>query len=527
MKNYFLIELYFLETKNNKKSYFIYGLALPVLTKYKQIIQEFAVESTKIYEKNDSLLLHCYKSIVNIDINKCFSENKINLFLLNKEINLELSYVDSSTSLRNRKDTYLIEDEIESPIESFAKVTSYHTTDIISYIIKNIEFVDLKNILKTLQEKTNQSFYGGYLKKLGCFEVAEVQEWADGAIPFGIGFDKKLSKFYFYKDKEFKKNLKVVFICYSMLPPYEEHFNQLIYIGIDEDIKYFDIIDKDYNYRYTVYDEEGNLLHDNSVNFVPEINFGIYNLSSQDRIKICDNFSKKNEYLEFKTIKGLNSGFSVSRLSELDKFYMNLNCAISNDKTFSKLGCCFKRTKEGVSDFIRYINSIIEKSDTLYFIDPYISLDMLSLALRLDNSSVFITSNKVEPTNLDDKSQNISPIDLARKLEAKIYDLKNNYKSICDTSFYLLNNKFHDRYILIKHKYKNFVSEELYIISCSINSINNINKKNYEDSFIVQKLFADVAHKKMLYIKKLLDKCELLSKHSDSKVIIENEIKKF
>ena len=160
MKNYFLIELYFLETKNNKKSYFIYGLALPVLTKYKQIIQEFAVESTKIYEKNDSLLLHCYKSIVNIDINKCFSENKINLFLLNKEINLELSYVDSSTSLRNRKDTYLIEDEIESPIESFAKVTSYHTTDIISYI-KNIEFIDLKNILKTLQEKTNQSFYRG------------------------------------------------------------------------------------------------------------------------------------------------------------------------------------------------------------------------------------------------------------------------------------------------------------------------------------------------------------------------------
>lgn len=31
----------------------------------------------------------------------------------------------------------------------------------------------------------------------------------------------------------------------------------------------------------------------------------------------------------------------------------------------------------------------------------------------------------------------------------------------------------------------------------------------------------------MLYIKKLLDKCELISKHSDSKVIVENEIKKF
>ena len=467
--------LYFLGTKKNKTETFVYGLSLPTEAKKERT---FRGDKKGFIAKGKDLYL--FKSIKNvIDFN---NDNKLYFpkFYSHPDFSIraEIEFFDFKKFVQPYYSCF-VKEEVQSPINSLVNITSYYTKEIFDAKLDD----DTKiNLLKKLQDDTNQAFYGNYLR-IGCFEIGETFQWAEHNLPFGIKYDANKDQYYIYKDENYKENISVVLKGYSSY--FEKTYEKLLYLDKGEQQKYFDCKRLDnWNYRYSVYSEDGCLLHEDLVILCKKISIGISSIGGQTIID--DEYSTRDSSLivssESSNITSV--GVKVPDANEEITFIKDnldaLKELIKFDQVSEEEGRWFNKSQDLLSDIVKYINLLCIKAEQIIFIDPYADSDLICLSRRLNVQNIKIISCKTS-------NQDINTIKKRIEKQKLTYPPK----------YHFIKKEFHDRFIAFD------VADEREVY-CMPNSINAILKN---DDFLMLRLNGKVKLQAIKHIRYLESKC--------------------
>ncbi len=469
--------IFFLGDKENKYKIFVYGLSLPTNKKEKYVskLQKLC--------KIDNYNLYMLCAIT--EINNIIQDNTINLSIISDELP-QIKYLCSKKFIQPADPGEALS-YIKSPINSLTNITSYYTKEILTKEFLN---EDLIILLKQLNDILNQRFYGEYSKRLGCFEIGEIQTWAEDIIPFYFKFDKNNNDYIFHKRNDFKEDLYIVLKCY--LSDNEKIYENIKFVSkTDNDIQ-FNGIKEHWIYEASIYNNTGNLIHEEKYFYTKRIWLNICPKPS-NKIKIEDVYSEKDANLRtvdsaiFTTQSIVNNPYIDIKYDEIEKLHKNIEQRINNYKISEKEGAFFSE-KDKLNSIINYLNSINLKNDKIIIIDPYIDIDSLSLGLRLHSSELLVISSK-NPPHMPKSSikQNIQNILKVKK--------ENNINSI---KVHFIEKRFHDRFIIFFNNHE----KDIYSISNSVNSL----KTN--PNILITKLNGKVRFDVEKYLDTLIELCK-------------------
>lgn len=468
--------LYFIGTKQNPTETFVYGLSLSTKC---DIEYSLNMEDKGSIEPGKHLYLFRSVKIVsafiendNIDLTKFYSDEKH--ALPNRQF---IDFVQSKQFIQKHESCSL-EQEVESPIHSLVNMTSYYTKE---FFELNLDAETQINLLKKLSEDSNQPFYGNYAKRIGCLEIAETQKWAEKNLPFYIDYDKDKKQYSFVKTGDFDEDVHLVFKHYHSMK--EKAYERLVFIPQgSSNVPLDTIVDDDWGYKYSIYNKNGDLLHEDCSVFIKQISLNGLMLGSS--IKIQDKFSKRDQNLgEISTSSEFNT---VVKNRDIDKEieYLNtchdtLSKLVDDNKVSDKEGRWFDKSEDLIGDIINHLNSLHRQSSQIIIADPWADEDMPLLAIRLKTSNIKIISTK---------KANINKI---KKIKEQLQNIGGR------TQYHFINKEFHDRFIM----FKTGDETEVY---CLPNSINAMLKN---DDFLILRLNGKVKLQAISHINQLHGLC--------------------
>jgi len=251
--------------------------------------------------------------------------------------------------------------------------------------------------------------------------------------------------------------------------------------------------DDDLGFEYSVYNTNGELLHEDYVIFIKRLSFNVvFNGGSK---KVEDKFSKKDSKLT--NIPLRSERVSVVTPRDIDneiyclkEIHENLLRLINENKISEKEGKWFIKSENLLSDIIDYLNSQHTQDAEIIIIDPYADDDTVHLAIRLKTSKIkIISSCKSLPKQAFDT--NTERIKLIKR---QLNNMSYNTDTI---KYYFINKIFHDRFIM----FKNGKEIEIY---CLPNSLNAMLKN---DDFLILRLNGKVKQQAILHINQLNSLC--------------------
>lgn len=478
--------LYFLGTEHNKTEIFIYGLSLPTKCDIEYSLKP-ETHTINIFGKK----LYIFKSV--IDVKKGAFSPQIDLDIFYNKPKCKINHIINIVLKKDfiqKKERCNFDHEIESPISSLVNMTAYYTKEIFSQNFSNDDYL---NLLNKMSELSTQPFYGKYLNRLGCFEIAKVQSWAENDIPFGIKYDETKNQYYFYKDEVCPKKLYVVLKCYHTRM--EKAYEKMIYLSETQTNYYFDFFPTDdWGHKFSVYDEDGNLLHEDCVSYIRSIQFGLKALTGSQKIK--DAFSERDPKLD-SISSSHDSSFSVDspKVSKEEKYFENvyeeLNALVDETQKSDLNGCWFQKSKDNLSDIISYISKHFLNLEQVVIIDPYADSEIVNFSIRLPAKNVtVIASKKALAKSIIE--ENIKKIILLKDKIKKAQGFSDNSK------YYFVNKDFHDRFMLLTTSTKRDVF-------CLPNSINAMLKNN---DYLILRLQGKVREQALKHIDELISLCK-------------------
>jgi hypothetical protein len=480
--------LYFIGTKQNPVENFVYGLSVPT-----KCPKEYSLNIEDKGAIEDGKHLYLFRSVKNITD-----------YIENDNINLSIFYNNERHDIPNRKDLQFIQTKefiqkyetcpvkhgLQSPINSLVNLTCYYTKKLFEANLSNETII---NLLKKLAEDTSQNFYGDYARRIGCFEIVKTKPWAETNCPFYIEYNKEDKQYFFIKSIDFNEDLRVLFKCYYSTE--EKVYEKLVFIPKDNH-KFLlnDSFDDDLGFEYSVYNMDGDLLHEDYAIFLKRLTFN--STISGGSIKINDKFSQKDNNLskisrnsEFASVvknPNINAGIEY-----LNDNYDNLLNLIKEDTISEKEGRWFIKSNDLLSDIVNYLNSLHTQSSNIIIIDPYADDDTLHLSIRLKTSNIkVISSNKAIPSK--------DLINTRNKIEKIKKQLHYSECSADAVKYYFINKMFHDRFIIFK-------TGDIIEVYCLPNSLNTMLKN---DDFLILRLNGKVKLQAISHINNLNSLCK-------------------
>lgn len=474
--------LYFLGNKKDPTKTFVYGLSLPT-----QCPQEYSLKQEDLGCIVDNLRLYVFRAV-----------KKISPSALSDTIDLSLFYNTSAHHIDHiltplccekfiqKKESCNFDNEIESPIPSLVNITAYYTKEILNLKFNRTDYI---NLLQKLSAHINQPFYGNYLNRLGCLEIAKTQPWAEKFRPFGIEYDKDEKKYYFYRQAEFLEDIYVVFKCYRT--SIEKIYEKLILIPAKTTKYYFDLnVENEWGYKCSVYNRFGEILDEDCVSYVRSVNINLSTISAIRKIK--DAFSERDSELS-EIPCNISQSFTIqnpnleTNKKELEDFYTYLEGIIKEDSISEQEGFWFKRGQHKLSDIIKYLTVQFPNPDEIIIIDPYADMDTINLSIRLPANQIIVIANKKALSN----KENIQKIKLLKKRIKETSGISDR------STYYYINKEFHDRFIISK-------KDDTIEVYCFPNSINAI-LKNYD--FLILRLRGKVKEEAIQHMYNLISLC--------------------
>lgn len=497
--------LYFLEDGTQKIKIFIYGITLP-----SQNNTAMSSKPRKIAVLSNGMTFNCYFSNQDLDLMSLISTQQINFQNLNRFVGTSINYFQYSQVIQNKNHYNL--DIPSSPTASSLKMNIYYTNDFFEY--NNGFFLNINNrellleILRALENDTNQPFTDGYSKRLGCYEYATGPDWIEEIPPFKIS---KNNKYY-----EFERNIcecsNIIHLkVYSLTK--EVLLDECHFVTQDQQkFRFSQPITNDCSFEYWVFSEDGNLLHYEFCYWILSIDLSMISMDNNIKLKYGKNRELsipihhkqspiKIKYPEKNSMEIINSrqNFIYNMVKPVLKSEVRLL-----QKHFSKEQED-KKTSNPLQSIVDYLNAeILFDNSTVYFIDPFISKESIIpiLGINVHNIKVIIIS--AWKNNDPDEDPEIA-------YTKEIEEIKNGTLAIMQKdiirklpvkqiSWYNLREEtFHDRYIYIK-------SDNLDVIRifAITNSLNNLLKR-YDLSIF--EYDEENKRKLSLYLDRIIGKC--------------------
>lgn len=501
-KNY-ITWLYFLKEK--EEVVFLYGISLPTISN----CQESNIDKRSSIRINKNQSIVCFKTISNKTLEKdnllCF-----NGFIKDETYEVEILKV---------KNIILLSDEINrniprSILGTPLKTKVFYTKHIYEYLNnKNIE--NLKLLFEKLEKVTAQPFSKSYIKRIGCYEIGEPNEWLENTnTPFILeqNLDREKNKReYFFEKKSnfFNKKYLIHLIIYNSED--EVIFDTIKSIN-EEDIKITlcdSVMDEDSSFEYWVFDKNNILIDRQKFSFLKSVNINMGILGGSYKLP-KESFSKKSPLSkEDSIVSTINYNMMQIDMSK------DSNIELENKKLYAKVKEFSQKdeikdfgkwfTKDKYKEIIEFLNEITKNgSYKLIFIDPFISstasLDYLYHFSNTQISLQFIScwAKNISPDNDKKEESEIEHIEIFKK---RLDDIKNYQIPLKSAIWYNLKEKeFHDRFIYVE----NTITSEINVYTLS-NSLNNM-LTIYNNLSIVP-LRGNVLVGSISYIQELINKC--------------------
>lgn len=474
--------LYFVGTKKDPTKFFIYGLSIPTKCPI-----EYSLKQEDLGSITDGLRLYVFRAVKQIAIP--IPPDVIDLSLFYDTLEYHIKHILTPLYCEKfiqKKESCHFDKEIESPISSLVNITSYYTKEILEL---NFNYKNYIKLLQKLSEHSNQPFYGNYLNRLGCLEIAQTQPWSESFRPFGIEYDKEEKKYYFYRQIEFLEDIYVVFKCYQT--SIEKNYEKLIFIPAKTTKYYFDFnVENEWGYKCSVYNQFGEILDEDCVSYIRSVNINISTISGIRKIK--DAFSERDPELS-KIPCNISQSFTIqnpnleTKKKELEDFYTYLERIIKEDSISEQEGFWFKRGQHKLSDIIKYLTTQFPNPDEIIIIDPYADIDTISLSIRLPANKIIVIANNKALSN----KENVQKIKLVKKRIKEASGISDK------STYYYINKEFHDRFIIFK-------KENIIEVYCFPNSINAILKN---DDFLILRLRGKVKEEAIQHMNNLISLC--------------------
>jgi hypothetical protein len=217
--------LYFLKEKKNNTLTFLYGLSL----RTNNDTSHTREHTTKINKQQNIVV---YTTISDSTLVK---NAKLDFSIFIKEKQYQSDILDI-------KNTILVSKEIDKEVPSSILelplyTTTFYTQDIHNYI-ENHSIEKLNPILKKLSNLSAQDFTGNYLRRIGCYEIGEAQDWVENrnsVFELGQNLDKENNKReYFFEKKEgyFNDSYLIHLIVYN-------RDNEILFDTINRNFSFF------------------------------------------------------------------------------------------------------------------------------------------------------------------------------------------------------------------------------------------------------------------------------------------------
>jgi len=493
--------LYFLGDKNkkgNKEKVFLYGLSLP--TNFNKIVNSKPQKIGDI--ANHSVYL--YYSINSEDYiynNSTIEFNKVNSFLSS-----ELNIVNQRKTIQNNQH-YNFEENLESPIGSTVNMNVFFTNDFFEY--ESAKYLDennkseLKEILKILAEDSSQSFNSNYSKRLGCFELAEIQPWAETSVPFNLSISRETLNKYIFNRKNIEQSVFIHLIVYSTLQEILLDEIKMLEKGINE-IIFNTEIKNDVGYEYWVFDNNGKLLHKDKAYWMLGLNMQM-NMIGQTIKKVPYEVKNKKAKTQDVTISTPNNLLKIDYPDNKSENEIDNRCNIiykftQAPKTDQK-GNWFSASENNVTNVIKYINSLLTSNNTnLTIIDPFFSRESIYPLLHLQNSTLKINIISCWGNEDPDTSEQVTKDDIKTNVTKTLESVKDYNLPASRLNWYDFTPKlFHDRFMIIENRQTH--DKQIFMLS---NSLNNL-LKTYD--FCILSLEGTVKEQANKYLDDLISNC--------------------